>query len=279
MARIPKQPMPQEVRLRQIIDQLENKEHLSIGELADKFRVSEITIRRDLDELEGQGLLFRTHGGAIRNKPISNLFSFDSKASRHQKEKLDICRYAASLMSDGDIIFLGCGTTVYHLARYISRLNNIRVITNSLPVVSELIQHPQIKINLIGGELDHIRRALYGATTESTIHRLRATKAFLGCAGISLANGLSSNDEKEGIITATMAEVAKKCIVLCDSSKFERDAYITYAPIGIAEMIITDNGIDPAALTRYKEANVNIVLAESKELVQKVNQKFVSDSM
>ena len=271
MARIPKQPLPQEVRLRQIIDQLENKEHLSIGELADKFRVSEITIRRDLDELEGQGLLFRTHGGAIRNKPISNLFSFDAKASRRQKEKLEICRYAASLINDGDIIFLSCGTTVYHLARYIAKLNNIRVITNSLPVVSELMQHPQIKVNLIGGELDHVRRALYGSTTESIIHRLRATKAFLGAAGISLANGLSSNDEKEGIITATMAEVAKNCIVLCDSSKFEHDAYITYAPISIAEMIITDSGAEPSILKRYKEANINIVMAESSELVQKMH--------
>ena len=271
MARIPKQPLPQEVRLRQIIDQLENKEHLSITELADKFRVSDITIRRDLDELETQGLLFRTHGGAIRNKPISNLFSFDSKASRYQKEKLEICRFAAGLISDGDIIFISCGTTVYPLARYISRFNNIRVITNSLPVVSELMQHPNIKVNLLGGELDHIRRALYGASTESNIHRLRATKAFLGSAGISLANGLSSNDEKEGIITATMAEVAKKCYVLCDSSKFERDAYITYAPINVAEMIITDSGIDPEIMKKYSDANLNITVAESKELMHKIS--------
>jgi DeoR family fructose operon transcriptional repressor len=263
MARNPKQPMPQEARLRQIIDQLEKDEHLLITVLSKQFMVSEITIRRDLDELESQGILFRTHGGAIRNKPISSLFSFDSKVKNRQKEKLEICRYAASLINEGDNILINCGTTVYYLARYISKLNNIRVITNSLPVVSELMQSPQIKVTLIGGELDHVRRALYGSTTESNLHRLRATKAFLGSAGISLANGFSSNDEKENIITATMAEVANICYVLCDSSKFEHDAYIAYAPITKAQMIITDNGIDPVILNRYKQANVNVVISES----------------
>lgn len=262
MPRISKNSMPSQVRFNYILDWLENQEHITISEIAKKCRVSEITVRRDLDELERQGFLIRTHGGAIRNKPIENLFSFDNKMTRNVEKKNEICRYAARFIKDHDVIFIDCGTTVYHLVQYINHSLNIRVITNSLPVVSKLIQHSNIRVSLIGGELDHERKALYGGITESMFTRFRASKAFVGAGGISLAHGISSNDEKEAMITQRISESANEVILLCDSSKFEHVAFYTYAPITMPNLIITDNQLDPKILNQYKENNINILLAE-----------------
>ena len=262
MPRLSKNSLPSQVRFKYILDWLESQEHITISEIAKKCQVSEITVRRDLDELERQGFLIRTHGGAIRNKPIENLFSFDNKMTRNLEEKNEICRYAARLIKDHDIIFIDCGTTVYHLVQYINKSLNIRVITNSLPVVSKLIQYSNIRVSLIGGELDHERKALYGGMTESMLLRFRASKAFVGAGGISLVHGISSNDEKEAIITSKISESTNEVILLCDSSKFEHVAFYTYAPITMPNLIITDNRLDSKILNKYRENKINIVLAE-----------------
>lgn len=262
MSRLSKNSLPSQVRYKLILDRLDAHEHITISEIAEKCQVSEITIRRDIDELEKQGLLLRTHGGAIRNKPIESLFSFDNKLNCNLKEKNEICRYAAKLIKDHDVIFIDCGTTVYHLVQYINHSLNIRVITNSLPVLSKLVQHSNIRVSLIGGELDHERKALYGGLTESLFLRFRATVAFVGAGGISLAHGISSNDEKEAMITTRISEAANEVILLCDSSKFEHVAFYTYAPITMPNLIITDNRLDPKILTQYREKKINIAIAE-----------------
>ena len=147
---------------------------------------------------------------------------FIPRRKKFSKEKNEICQLAASFIEENDTIFIDCGTTAFFLARYLTRFNNLRVITNSYSIVSELIPYPQIKVYLIGGELDNERMAFYGPMTDNVLSRYKADKAFIGAGGVSLEDGLSSNEEKEAMITIKMAEAADKVYLLCDSSKVQK---------------------------------------------------------
>jgi DeoR family transcriptional regulator, fructose operon transcriptional repressor len=253
--------MTYEARKKHILHMLSINEAVTVKEIVAKCKISEITARRDLISLEQRGMIRRTHGGAILTSALPELFGFDNKGKEYQEQKIEICKYAVSFIEENDTIYMDCGTTVYFLARFITRFKNLRVITNSLPVVSELMAYPQIKIYLIGGELDNNRKALYGTTTENLITRYKADKAFIGAGGVSLEHGLSSIDEKEASITIKMAQAAKKVFLLCDSSKIENDSYFTYSSLSLVSVLITDKGLDNNHLELYKNRGLNLVIA------------------
>lgn len=251
--------MTQELRKKTILKLLEQNDEMSIHDIMALCKVSEITIRRDLTLLEKKGLLKRTHGGAVRNTVIPELFGFDNNALDRRNQKLEICKLAASLIQENDTIYMDCGTTVYFLSHFLPRFKNLRVITNSLPVVSELMPHPHIRVYLIGGELDNTLKALYGPMTDNLLSKYKADKAFIGAAGVSLSQGLSSNHEKEASITLKMAEAANKVYLLCDSSKIEKISYFNYSSLSLIDQLITDKEIDSSVLELYKSKNINVL--------------------
>ena len=251
--------MVNELRKKYILNYLNKNESISIQDIVGSFNISEITARRDLNELENKGFLIRIHGGAIKSKITNGLFDFNSKAIQHSEQKIEICRYASSFIEEDDTIYMDCGTTVYYLAKYLKKFQKIRVITNSLPVISELLPFPHIKVYLIGGELDNSRRALYGPMTENLLNRYKADKAFIGAGGVSIAHGLSSVDEKEASITIKMAESARQVFLLCDSSKLERDSYFTYSSLSLVNYLITNSVVDQQIIDMYHKNNINII--------------------
>ena len=119
--------------------------------------------------------------------------------------------------------------------------------------------HPHIKVYLIGGELDNSLKALYGSTTDNLLSRFKADKAFIGAAGVSLSQGLSSNHEKEASVTLKMAKAADKVFLLCDSSKIENISYFNYSSLSLVDHLITDKEITPSVLDLYKSKNINIL--------------------
>ena len=251
--------MNQEQRKRVILKLLESNEAISIHEIVSNCQVSEVTIRRDLALLEKKGMLKRIHGGAVRQTAISELFGFDNGLRQNKELKTEICRLASTFIEEGDTIYMDCGTTVYLLAQFLHRFKRLRVITNSLPVVSELISSPHIRVHFIGGELDNARKALYGPTTQELLARYKADKAFIGAGGIKLSEGLSCHNEKEASITHRMAEYAEKVYLLCDSSKIEKPSYYNYSGISLIDFLVTDNKIDPSVLQMYRNEDVKVV--------------------
>ena len=251
--------MKQELRIKYILTHLDKVESVSVQDIANKFSISEITARRDLSTLEKRGMLVRTHGGAIKSENTNGMFSFDKKSILNRDNKIEICRFAASFIEDNDTIYMDCGTTVYYLSKFLTKFHDLRVITNSLPVVSELLPFSNISVYLIGGELDNSRKALYGLMTDNLISRYKADKAFIGAGGVSLAHGLSSLDEKGASVTVKMAEAAQKVFLLCDSSKIEKDSYFTYSSLSLISYLITDKNIDPKLLDTYKNNKINVV--------------------
>ena len=221
--------------------------------------VSEITIRRDLSELESKGLLIRTHGGAVKSKATDMLFTYDQKINLNRQNKETICQLAANYIDEGDIVFVDCGTTLSMLAKYIIKFKNLTVITTSLPVISELFNNPNIRLSLIGGEIDTERQATYGAIAENTIANYHANKSFIGADGVSLKKGLSSYDEKEGAVTLKMMENSDEVFLLCDSSKIEKNSFVKFASINRIHHLITDKQITSEHLKLYLDFGVDII--------------------
>lgn len=246
-------------RHKSILQQLNEKDYVAVQELADSFSISQMTVRRDLDLLEQKGYLFRTHGGAVKSEATNNLFSFNSRMARKSKEKEYICRLAANFIDPGNIISIDCGTTLYHLGSYIQAKYNLRLISNSLPLVSELVNYPNIRISLIGGDLNRERKATYGKIAEQNFEAYRTDKAFIGADGVSLTSGLSSYDEAEAHVTQLMANNAATVFLLCDSSKLENDSYIQFADLSLFDYLITDNQCPKQLIHTYREAGIRII--------------------
>ena len=243
-------------RKQQILQTLDERGSLDVRELADLLSTSAMTVRRDLVQLAAQGLLHRTRGGAMKIGADST-FRFANKAAVNTDRKDYICQLAAQEIQDGDVIFMDCGSTVFRLCPFI-RGKRITVITNSLPIVADLM-NSDITINLVGGEVDKDRQAVHGLMADEHLTRYRANRAFIGVDGISLEGGLSANSEREASMALAMARQSDKTYLLCDSSKLETGKYLYFAPLTLFNVLITDNEADPALITNYRQAGVNVL--------------------
>ena len=221
-----------------ILKKLSAEGEVDIKQLAAELETSEITIRRDLNQMAVDGLLYRTHGGAMKVNPHEVPHEFVNKAAKNVEAKDKICRAAAKEIQDGDTIFMDCGSTVYRLCQFIKN-KKIKVITNSMPVVFEL-QHSQVSLNIIGGEFNAERQAVHGKIADEHIARYKATKAFLGVDGIS-RNGLFANSEMEADITEAFAKHSAKTFLLCDESKLGKETYLRFGDLGMIAVVVTNS--------------------------------------
>lgn len=244
-------------RKRLILTLLDQQGSVDVREMAIHLQTSEMTVRRDLNQLASDGLLYRTHGGAMRLDLAVHPVRFEQKAASRADQKDHICRLAAATIQEGETIFLDCGSTVFRLCPYI-RHKSIQVITNSLPIVGTLLDSA-VRVNLVGGEVDAQRQAVHGLMAEQHIRQYRADRAFIGVDGLSVANGLSAHSEKEASTALSMARQASHVYLLCDSSKFERDSYFLFAPLTLAHTLITDQDATADQMTGYQDVGLNVV--------------------
>ncbi|MBS1663052.1 MAG: DeoR/GlpR transcriptional regulator [Bacteroidetes bacterium] len=247
--------MTSQKRQQKIIELLDRNEEIDVATLAEQLSTSDMTIRRDLNRMASEGLIIRTHGGAMKTGLLVNKTAFENKVAVNLDAKDAICRLAAQEIKDGDIIFMDCGSTVFRLCNFI-RNKNIKVITNSLPVVAQLI-NSAASVNLIGGEVDRDRQAIHGAMAEQHIAHYTATKAFLGVDGIS-PDGLFANTEKEASITRAFAARSKKNYLLCDSTKINKEAYLKFAGLSLFHTLITDK--ETPSLPPIRKKGLKIIL-------------------
>ncbi|MGN6638232.1 MAG: DeoR/GlpR family DNA-binding transcription regulator [Mucilaginibacter sp.] len=237
-----------------ILKKLNEAGEVNIKQIALELRISEITIRRDLNQLADDGLLYRTHGGALQIDKVTIPHQFINKAAKNIEAKDKICRAAANEIIDGDVIFMDCGSTVYRLCQFI-RNKRIKVITNSMPVIYEL-QNSLVSLNIIGGEFNTERQAVHGKIANEHIARYHATKAFLGVDGIS-HNGLFANTELEADITLSFAAHSVKTYLLCDASKIGKESYLKFGNPEMINTIITDS--KSAELDYFKKQGITLL--------------------
>lgn len=236
---------PQE-RRNQIVKILKRNGSLSVRELCDLLEASEATIRRDLTRLEQQGILERTHGGAIISDEISVLEepSFSQKEIEYHEEKMRIAQYAYRLLNENDTLFLDAGTTTMELAKIIGDSNiSLTVISNSVTAVPYLTKNENVKIYSLGGEIRNNTLATVGQMTLDAISRFNPNKAFIGVNGISIEKGLTTHYTAEAEVKQAMMRYASEVIVLADHSKFKQITLCRFASIAMVDLIITDSNI------------------------------------
>lgn len=246
-----------QLRKQHLLATLEQHGTVLVAEAAHQLGTTPITIRRDLALLAEQGLVLRTHGGAVRPGTTKHPVAFLAKTTAHAAQKEYICRLAARHITAGDTVFIDCGSTTFPLCALVRHLK-IRVVTNSLPVLFELAG-TAVQVVMAGGEVDAQRQATHGAVAVEHLQRYRVDRAFMGVDGISLQRGLSANSEKEASIYRAVAATAGQVFLLCDSSKLERDQYFQFAPLAAVGTLITDQQAPADLLARYREAGLTVL--------------------
>jgi DeoR family transcriptional regulator, fructose operon transcriptional repressor len=228
--------------------------------------VSEATIRRDLEQLEEEGFLERTHGGAVLslNTPVEPEYLL--RAQRFTEEKQQIGVTAAAMIEDGDIIFINSGTTTTQIIRHIRRDADIMVITNNLSAALEagMVDYQLV---LLGGNFQNKSNSVAGRFTSDNINTVYATKSFIGVDGINLKYGwtVPSSWEAE-VIRMMMARTLGPVIAVSDHSKWGNVANFEIARIEQIHRLITDEGISPQAVTALNGRSVEVLRAGSSEV-------------
>lgn len=246
-----------QLRKQHLLAALERGGSLEVADMAQQLHTTPITIRRDLAQLATKGLVVRTHGGAVLPSIARDPVAFTRKAAVNLEQKNAICRLAAAEIVDGDTIFIDCGSTTFPLGALL-RARKIRVITNSLPVLFELVGSA-VQVVVAGGEVDPERQAVHGLVATEHLRRYQVDRAFLGADGLSLRRGLSANSEPEAAISLAAMAAARQVYLLCDASKLEQDKYYQFAPLSAAHTLITDQRAAPELLAQYREAGLRVL--------------------
>lgn len=238
---------------------LKQKSSIKVNELAAMFDVSESTIRRDLHEMEDRGLIRRTHGGAMDSTSTSFEPSFKDKQDERHDDKALIGEAAAAMVEDGDTIILDTGTTTMEIAKRLTA-KNLTVITNSIDIAMELSHKESIEIILTGGSLRCTTRAMVGSITEKVISNFRVDKAFIGTNGISIKDGVTTPNFTEAQIKRAMINIAKKVIIVADSSKFNKVCFSLISPISCVSSIVTAGALDNELIKEYKDHEIDVIV-------------------
>jgi len=251
-----------EERRRRIVEILDRKQTVSVVELCALFGVSDMTIRRDLRKLDAQGLLRRTHGGAVSLQPAPSDLSYRARERTQVAEKDAIGRKAAEMIQDGETIILDSGTTVARLAHYLRDKRDLRIITNSVHVINELAQAEGITVIATGGTLRETTISFVGPLAESALRRFHADKLFLATVGLTPEQGLTNSNLYEAEVKATMIEVADEVILLADHTKFGQVSYAVVAPVDVLDVIVTDSGLPQEVRAEYEHRGIRLIVAE-----------------
>ncbi len=243
--------MLSEERRARIQQQLSYKTAVSIAELAEEFGTSEMTIRRDLDELEARGVCQRIHGGAVslrvQEYRAPNYPTYGQREQCQVREKVAIARAAAAMVQPGEVIAIDSGTTATYLAKALRQIYPLTVITNSLRVLDQLHDLPNVALISPGGTLSLEDRnvgggdlAFVGPLTVAALRNFRPTKAFIATSGLTIADGITNAGLFQAEVKRTLIEISQESILIADHTKFGRSSGFRVTGVEAFRKIITD---------------------------------------
>lgn len=252
--------MLNEERRRAVLEILNREGRVLVLDLAKRFETSQVTIRKDLEDLHAHGLIHRTHGGALpaREGALEDP-TLREKEKLHRKEKLRIAEAAARLVQEGQVVILDSGTTTTAIARALRHFQNLTIVTNAVNIAAEL-SGTAVDVILTGGTLRKNSFSLVGPIAEETLHRLHADLLFLGVDGFDVQYGLSTPNLLEAKVNRVMVDVAKRTVAACDSSKFGRRSLSLIAPPTALHEVITDRGAPKSDIRTLKKAGIEVTL-------------------
>lgn len=246
-------------RRQRILAHIQHNGVVKTKELASALKVAVMTVRRDLVELEHQGLLQRTHGGATEPRSRDLSYGLRERLNRLQKEQLGLA--AAQLVKAGESVFIDAGTTCIEVARHLRkrRLSSLFIVTASIKVSSELSGASGIKVIQLGGELYGESYGVIGSSANDTLSQMRPDWAFVGAVGVDPSIGLTNNNTLEVPLKQLALKVARRAVILVDSSKIGRAGLILISPISQPYTLLTTATLSPDTLATFKHHGWEVI--------------------
>ena len=232
----------------------------TVEALCQLFDVSPATIRRDLDELDTQGVIIRTHGGAMRIAPAMPELPVLQRNSDQVEAKRRIGKAAAALVPEGAAVFIASGTTTLEIARALTSRANLTVITNALNVACLLADAPGITLVICGGVLRRSELSLLGHLTDYALSELRTDIVFIGAHAVSIEHGLSADNLAEVMTDRAILDIGLQRVLVADHSKFGKFATVRVAALSAVRTVITDDGLDAGLVKQLHEHGIKVIM-------------------
>jgi DeoR/GlpR family transcriptional regulator of sugar metabolism len=252
-------------RQHKIVEIVQQNNTISVADICSLFDVSEMTARRDLQELEREGLLRRVHGGAVYNLGRSYEPPLKTRSNKQSEQKRAIGQKAASLIYDGDSIALDVGTTTLEIARALHNKRNLTVLTASLPIANEIVTlyslESDVRLILTGGVVRAREWSMVGEFTSHLYTKLHVDKAFVGIGGISLEDGLTEYNLEDASVKWALLKSAQQIIVVADGSKFGQTTFATVGPLSAVHTVITDDSAPVDMLDELQAMGIEVLVA------------------
>jgi DeoR/GlpR family transcriptional regulator of sugar metabolism len=245
-----------------ILELLKEDGSAKVINLAKIFKVSEVTIRQDLEKLESEGFIHREHGGAFLKSVEANVKSFTLFHQENLEKKKIIGRKAAELIKTGDSIILDSGSTTTEIAKNLIGRSGLTVITNALNIAMMLGAEPGIEVIVTGGEFKPPTLSLTGQKAATFFDDIHVDKLFLATAGISLKSGLTYPSISDIVVKKAMIESSDVIYLVADSTKIGKNAFASLGALSLIDYIITDSFVDPNHLQLFKDHEIELIIAE-----------------
>jgi DeoR/GlpR family transcriptional regulator of sugar metabolism len=249
-------------RRQHVLEQLDARGEVNVAKLSRVTGVSEMTIRRDLEALERDGLCRRVHGGAISTVSRGYEPPFALRAGRESTVKARIGRLAATLVSDGETAIVDVGTTTLELARALAGdSSNMTILTPSLHVARELAGKSDLRLIVTGGIVRSGELSLVGDLAERAFAELHCDTAFLGAGGVDASAGVTEFNLDDTRVKRAALESSRRCVVLADASKLGMVALASVCPLERVDVLVTDSGASDEALAPIRDTGVEVLVA------------------
>lgn len=234
------------------------KGSIRVSELSQIFKVTEETIRRDLEKLENDGKLQRSHGGAVSIKDHDVEAPYFEREVRNVKEKMAVAEEAVKYVAANDRIILDASTTAWYMAKRLPDIP-LTVLTNSMKVAMELANREKISVIAVGGSLLQKSLSFVGPQTNNALESYHVNKAFISCQGIHIERGISDSNEMQALVKKKMIEISDEIYLLADYTKFGVQAFSRVATMDAIDFVITDSNTTQEQIEEFRELPIKVI--------------------
>lgn len=250
-----------EERQQRILMQTRAEGRVEVAALAQALAVTQETVRRDLDRLERQGLVRRVHGGAIPTGGLDFEPGLNQRDATASSQKARMARLAVGLLPREGTVLLDAGTSTARVAAALPEDSRLTVVTNALPIASQLAARPHLTVHMVGGRVRGRTLAAVDTWALETLSRVTVDVAVVGTNGISIGRGLTTPDASEAGVKSAMVAAGRRAIVLADSSKYGTDQFAQFAALRDIDVVVSDSQLDSEARVAIEREGPEVVLA------------------
>ncbi len=250
-----------EYRHQYILDKIDHRGSVNVVELAENFDVSEMTIRRDLRELEKLGLIRRFHGGAVNSRGRAYEPPLKTRSLENQKQKEIIGRYAAKMIGEGDSVSLDVGSTVFEIAKNLGQTKNITVITPSLQIAQLFMDRSDVRLIMPGGIVHPGEYSLIGEITRRNLEQFFVDRLFIAAGAIDINAGVTEFNMDDALIKQALIKSAKEVILVADSTKFNKTSFAFVTHLSRIDQVITDETLPDEFSEFFKQNGISVHIA------------------